>query len=247
MTISRWFKLFVSVGYKPSVSGVAGEGRELDLFVESGRRLFRSRLPDFTQVTFTFPQTSGGENIQNFYHMDDYMIVSKPIHDAFLSLFQQSLESAPVRMLHKDGSSAEEPYFAARVNNIIDCIDPEQSTWKSTYSYKEPHEKFSAGIFTYVLAPEFLHEYRNGGGSKYISYPSVGNARIQTVKLLEDRIPPGTFLFQPMYWPGHWIVTSDFARTLEQVCAGRNNDYYFWTLDLQNVDASWDRLRFELR
>jgi hypothetical protein len=251
MPHSRAFKLFVppppGYGDMPSVSHATGAAVRIETDPGSGRRLFRSRLPDTSQLIFAFPKAAGVERIQNFYHMGDYLIVSEPMHGALWPLFGARFESAPIRMLHENGASSETQYFAVRINNVIDCIDPGRSTWRPKYSSKLPEEAFSAAIITAVLEPRLCHEFANRGRSEYVSYPSFMEAYIKGVTLHKDRIPIGTLLFQPTYWPGHWIIDAGFADRLERVCGGGHHGYYFWALDLGDVEASYSEKMFKLR
>jgi hypothetical protein len=67
------------------------------------------------------------------------------------------------------------------------------------------------------------------------------------VHLIDRVIPTGTLLFQPKFWPGHWIIETSFARELEQACAGGIRGYYFWTLDLDDVSGSYHQTMIDLR
>jgi hypothetical protein len=156
--------------------------------------------------------------------------------------FHHVLEVAPVRIQYEDGSPPPQPYFAVRVGAVIDCINPVRSTWQH-FSRDDAERTFADDLFTCVLDERCRDEFSNGGGGKYITYPALGDlGRVRKVELLQHKIPPGAVLFQPMYWPGHWLIEVGFADRLQRACIGGYSDY-FWTLDLDDVQASYDYYR----
>lgn len=103
---------------------------------------------------------------------------------------------------------------------------------------KEPQMKFKDGLLSCELDRACWDEFSNDGVGRYTTYPPLGAAIVRKVRLIEDRIPAEAVLFQPKFWPGHWIVDGAFAQALENVCQGGFSGYYFWTLDLDDISKS---------
>lgn len=131
----RKIKLFVQPhgGVVLTTSGTSGVMPDLHLLGIPDRRCFRSKLPDLSRITYTFGVALGREVAQNFYHMRDFFVMSEQVMKAFLQRFQGDLETSRVQVRCNDGSPTLHPYFATRVKTIIDCIDPEASTWGTSF------------------------------------------------------------------------------------------------------------------
>lgn len=249
MADRRIFLLFIGGYYNtrpinPLFSAhISPEDPTSGLRVDSGHKWSRSRLPDLDGISFTFPMN---RSAQNFYHMDDFMIVSEDFKDALVGRFGDELQVSSVCIQYEDGSLPPRPYFAARVKTVIDCIDPERSTWRANWG-ETVGRKFADGLSVSLLEEKYRKEFANGGGAKYISYPRFGEAIIGEVRLTTEKIPPNAVLFQPKYWPGHWLIEASFADKLERACSGGTPAYYLWRLSLHDVDASLNKHLFELR
>lgn len=217
--------------------GESGIMPDLRLLSISERRLYRSRLPDLSHISYSFGIAGNREMIQNFYHMGDFFVVSEEVLEAFSQRFRHDLEFTRVHFRHMDGSPAQ-PYFAVRVNVQFDCIDPEKSTWGRSYP-QEPDRKFKDGLSSWELDRRCWSEFSNDGPGKHTTYPSLGTMIIRNVVLTEPKVPPDAVLFQAKFWPGHWIIDAVFAHLLERICLGGFSGYYFWTLDLGDVARAY--------
>jgi hypothetical protein len=155
------------------------------------------------QMIFRFPIIGSTERLLNFFHMGDFFVVSGQVKELFVHRFPDELEITPIRVLHENGDPASHSYFAARLNRVIDCIDPGKSTRREVLS-KETIHSFADGLVRYDLDERCWDEFSNDGPGKYTSYRSMYEA--ERVHLIDGMIPTGTLLFQPKYWPGHWII-----------------------------------------
>jgi hypothetical protein len=243
------FQLFVPSEYPARLLVSGRSGIQPDVRFGGARLLwagfYRSRLPDLSQTAFTFSDAFP-VIVANFYHLEDLFIAAGAAVELLEHRLGDTLERAAVDVRHADGSPAALPYFAIRVNQVIDCIDPERSTWKRSTPASSPVLPFSqGGLSRCLLDARCAPEFANDGADGYASYPSVWFTH--RVHLDHSRIPPDTVLFQPKFWPGKWLIDRAFARELEQACRGCAAGYYFWALNLENVSKAHEDLRHALR
>jgi hypothetical protein len=183
------------------------------------------------------------EFVQNFYHQDEFFVVTERLRDFLVDRLPNSLEIADIDIRHHDGSLPQHAYFAVKVTRTIDCVDAQKSVW--THWSSERPRPFAEGITTYELGPEVAPEFANVDGYKYVSYPHWNHAH--KVHLIESNIPPDAQLFRPAFWPSALIVTSEFATELERQCQGGSSGYYFWTLPLDSPNKEYNDLLRVLR
>ncbi len=243
---SQHFKLFVPSGYASGalkISGKSGVMPDVRL-MNMGGEFYRSKFPNLKDMTFTFGMSAAAESVLNFYHLGEFFIISGKVFDLFSHHLGDNLETVKVTVRHQDGSPSVSPYFAARVNQTIDCIDSEQSKWRRHWP-SEPSYSFGEGMARYELDERCWDEFSNDGNGNYVSYPSRYLA--ENVRLIDNKIPVNTVLFQPTFWPGQWLIEESFAQALEKACLGGYASYYFWTLDIDDLKKSNAKLMQALR
>jgi hypothetical protein len=230
-------------GFRPDISGPIVAAPGITAF-GTDVRCVRWHLPkSIGRLLHIFPKKppgSAGDVVRNFFHMDDYFVVDDSLKDFFVEQLSTDVEVAAIDMRHHDGRPAGEPYFAVKVVRTIECVASD----RSLAVYKGELFPFAQRVANFELAKELAAEFANAGDSRYVAYPHFGISR--ELHLNEERIPPGTSLFQPTYWPGALIVTPEFAKQLGERCDG-GGGYDFWTLDQGNVGKAYFDLSWALR
>jgi hypothetical protein len=252
----RRYRLLVpsSYGTGISVSGTIGAAPDTSLLTGhlGDQRCARNRLPGFIEkLTFTVERLKGfNEELRNLYLVSErpgyFFLVSESVKDFFERQFTlDDLQTVPVQLRHSNGSPVEAPYFALKVLHTIDCIDPDRSTGRLSWSEKGA-APFTQCMVTYDLDDDVAGEFANIDGGRYASYPD-GTHSVTKVALREATIGENDLLFRPALWPGFLIVEDTFARALDLICFGGSSGYYFWTLDLDDVHQSHQKTLHALR
>jgi hypothetical protein len=245
--------LLVPCGYGAELKAAGPLGTRPDVkFVSDWDWFARSHLPrSLGRMTFTFrrmphvfPGLDNREIVQNFYHHGDYFIVTEPLVEFLRKAIPGGVETVAIDVRHDDDRAAGEPYFAAKIVRTVDCIDPSASMASFTWPEKKTMT-FKQGMVAFDLGEEAAREFANVDGSRYVSFPNWHNAT--TVRLVEGRAPVDAVAFQPALWPGHLLVTQQFAEELQDCCRGGTPGYYFWTLDLAKPSADYSDLLRSLR
>lgn len=244
---SRWrFELFCPCHYSLSL-GVTGKlGGRPDTEISGGREpgCVRSVLPGFLEdLTFVFPRLPDGtgELIQNFYHHGEFLVVANRVKDFLCASIPASdLQISPISMHHNDGREASDRYFAVKIVRTIDCISADTTFYRRDVP-------FSKALTIYELQDGLRAEFANTDDGKYVSYPDILNSDIRKIDILDHKIPEDVRIFRPKFWPRFSMVETGFAARLESLCAGGFSGHYFWTLNLEDVNASLDATRLALR
>lgn len=244
----RRFKLLVPPNsIHLSISGRIGSTPDTSILAGSSQGCARNRLPrHIDDLIFT----AAPKELQNFYIVEErpgyFFIVSSIIVEFLREKFDPSdIEIASVRMRHNNGMPVEEPYFAVKILKTIDCIDPENSFGRER-PWGDDRLPFSQCTVSYELGESVAADFSNVGETKYASYPSL-TGQVFNVSLRQSAIRHQDYLFYPRLWPSFLVVDETFGRALEQLCFGGTPGYYFWLLDLNDVDKSHLQLQTALR
>ncbi len=256
------FKLFVPSGYQHplKISGRVGsrpDTKILGFGNISEVECARSSLPGFLdKLTFTFPIFPWHSNeyqpfVGNFYHCGEFFIASGRMMDVFRLCFGEDLEFQPIRMQHEDGTLSSAQYWAIFIKRIVECIDQNQS-FTNPKRENDPPVPFSKNITQYQLDDALSKEFSNTGNGNYISYPHSFN--VKNITLISGALEESQCIIQPKFWPGHWLISSPFAKILAATYEGkqgshRNNEieYCTWNLNLDSVRDHYMKLRQVLR
>jgi hypothetical protein len=208
----------------------------------------RSKLPQgIAEMVFTFPRYDprSQDEVLNFFFQRDFFVVSQSMKAFMLSWVDEAdFEVRQVQVRHDTGEPADEPYFALKLIRTVDCIDADKSMTLGRLGSKSSIGPFSARMVEYGLDASLVREFATTDDGRYVSYP---NLFTQSVQLKEGSIGDDAVLVQPAWWPGKLLIEAEFAQVLKRRCSGGSPGYYFWLLDLEDVEASHTRLLHELR
>ena len=226
------------------VSGRIGIVPDVEI-VGGWYRCARSTLPSsLSRLTFqVFFQPLGPykppppTTIQNFYHLDDFFVVSRQMKEFIESRLCGGVETQAIDMRYRDGNPVPEPYFALKIVRTIDCIDPQQSLFHDYGIGKDV--PFSERTATYELNDALAPEFANAGARQYRSFPPLRHTT--KLHLVESAIPSDALLFTPAFWPGQLLVSIEFAKELANACTGGTPGYYFWTIGPRMLRAATTR------
>ncbi len=198
----------------------------------------------FRRMSHPLPGLDGQEIVQNFYHYSDFFIASEPVKDFLVNSAAGEAEAVQVDVRHDNGRVAKEAYFAVKILRAIDCVDLKKSIVNRSY-IGEDLAPFEENLTSLSLTPELAKEFANVDGTKYVSCPHWSRAK--SITLIESQIPADAAVFQPTFWPGHLIATSDFEAGLASRCSGVSSGYCSWMLDLSDPSGCHRKLMHDLR
>jgi hypothetical protein len=243
----RNFKLLVPCGFPSSyrIEGAVGATPDVEL-IGLREKCRRSTLPPFlANLVFHFPTIpqAGSDNLQNFFHLGDFFVVSDAIRKFLEQRSGCEFEVSRLRTKHGQAEITA-PYWAMKVKTRIDCVEPDQSFSAQSSWSTEPAKPFSDLSVDVKLADDVAPYFANKDSNSYRVYPSSG---IERVSMKLSSVASGVKLFEPMYWPHYLVVEESFAVELAKQCQGGVLGYYFWTLRLDNVSSDFNQLMHDLR
>lgn len=206
-----------------------------------------SRLPDYIdQLEFRripFNETTPLP-LTAFNDMQDFHVVTEQIKEFIANASGAAVETAAVRTTEADGRPTEQRYFALKVLDTVECIDPLNSTgWRHGRAIDSKIESFRDIADECELVDSLCQRFANHGPSRYRSYPWW--RAVNQVKLIDGSIPQTLKLFHPAYWPGQLLIEQSFAAELSRFCF--QHGYEFWTLCLTDPQKDYDELMRALR
>jgi hypothetical protein len=246
------FRVLVPSGHHEHVQVSGKIGATPDTAILGTRYGFcrRSRLPSYlNDLTFAYspPQPAVGEwpdTVPNFFCFDDFF-VRDDIKSFFANRMPGDFEWGPVHLTKGPDGPFLPDYGALKIIRTIDCVDPDNSYAEDFVGAGRAPLPFSRRTVRYELAESLAYEFANAEGNKYISYPSLYS--VKNIRIIAAKVPHGSLLFQPACWPSILFIREDFARALEQKCAGGTMGYYFWTLDIDDVSGSYHKTQTAMR
>lgn len=246
MTPSR-FKLMTPPGYPPQcrLEGPVGGTPDIKL-IGLREDCHRSTLPPFLDnLVFNFVGTPGyGVQVQNFYHLGDFFVVSNTLKQFLETHAGCAFEAKAIHTKHPDHETTEQ-FWAMKVTTRIDCILADQSFVNRPFGLSdEPALPFQDTAFEAKLSADISPYFANKGLDTYYAYPGWG---VRAVAMDFSSISQGVKLFEPSYWPRFLVIDSDFSVELESQCRGGNSGYYFWTLGFDDVSEEHRKMMIALR
>lgn len=243
----RNFKLLMPCGFPSSyrIEGAVGAIPDVEL-IGLREKCRRSTLPPFLRdLVFNFPEISQGGvgNMQNFFHLGDFFVVSGAMRKFLEARSGCEFEVGRIRTKHCEREITV-PYWAMKVKTRIDCVDPDKSFSASSSWSAGTVKPFSELIVDVKLADDVAPYFANKDSNTYHVYPGSG---VERVSLNLGSVASGVKLFEPMYWPHYLVVEERFAWELEKQCQGGSLGYYFWTLGLDHVSSNFNQLMNDLR
>jgi hypothetical protein len=239
------FKLMLPSGHPTPyrLEGSVGTIPDAGLLGQSVRCM-RSTLPPFLDnLVFNFVEIPGfGVNVQNFYHLGDFFVVSNTLKRFLEDYAGCMFETKPIRTSHPTDEVTEQ-FWAMKVMTRLDCVVPDRSFAKEWSWVPESKKPFRDLAHEVKLLADIAPYFANKGPSTYYSYPDYN---IEDVSMDFSSVPKSVKLFEPLYWPRYLVVDDIFASQLDQRC-GTAPGYYFWTFGFNGVDKEYQDLMHALR
>lgn len=182
---------------------------------------------------------------RNFYYGHDLFIANEEVRQYLIDFSGATFHERPINCVDRAGASIKDKYWALMISNELDCLDAKKSTKEKAFSsYPPPEVSLADEIIEYTLDDSLASEFANCGENIFRSYRRGG---IKKIVLKNNLIPKDVKMFRIKYWPGYYFIESMFSEQLLRMCDGGTPGYYFWALNLDNVQGSLNHLMIALR